>query len=40
MEQRAPLYALADLTVASQATADLTTAAVIDAVAPRYPAEL
>lgn len=38
MEQRAPIYALADLTVASQATADLTTSAVIDAVAPRYPA--
>ena len=38
MEKRDPIYALADLAVASEATADLTTNAVIAAIAPRFPA--
>ena len=36
LEQRGPIYALADLAVASEATADLTTSAVLAALAPRF----
>lgn len=38
MEKRGPIYALADLAVVSEATADLTTNAVLAAIAPRFPA--
>lgn len=38
MEKRDPIYALADLAVASEATADLTTNAVMAAIAPRFAA--
>ncbi len=36
LEQRAPVYALADLTVASEATADMTTNSVLAAVSPGF----
>jgi shikimate kinase len=36
LEQRAPIYALADLSVASEATPDLTTTAVLAALAPKF----
>lgn len=38
MEKRGPIYALADLAVASEASADLTTNAVMAAIAPRFAA--
>jgi shikimate kinase len=36
LERRGPIYALADLSVASEATADLTTSAVLTAIAPYF----